>query len=252
MKSDGSTHLLIQEQQYQFPYHYIPTLDAEGRAQRYRVLNWGFEYLCYQHHIVDKVRSMGPQSVLEVGCGDGVFIGLLGSHVKRRVGADFSERAIGFARAFHPNVDFHVGDAATLNEQFDVVVAIEVLEHVPNEQLTEFLFTLFARAKPGGRVIISVPSLLVPLNKKHFRHYSEKLLRKQVREAYPAARVVGIEHVCHVPNWMRIYDKLTVNRYWMFDISIISSWLWRRLWSKHREADAKTGRHLVGVFAKPM
>lgn len=252
MQHDASERLDIQEHQYEFPYHYIPRLDASGRGQRYRVLGWGFEYLCYQNHLVDKVREMSPGSVLEVGCGDGCFIGALGSTVPQRVGADLSEKAIAFARAFHPDVAFHVGDAAAIEEQFDVVVAIEVLEHIPDTLVTAFLQMLFERVKRGGHVIISVPSLILPLNKKHFRHYSEELLRAQVAEAEPVAEPIRVEHVCRVPRWMSVYDKLTVNRYWMIDVTAVSSWLWRRLWSRHRVADAATGRHVVGLFRKPM
>jgi SAM-dependent methyltransferase len=252
VKPDVSDRLNLQEGQYEFPYHYIPRLDTSGDARRYRVLGWGFEYLCYQYHIVNRIRGMSPSSVLEVGCGDGFFIGALGLDVPLRVGADFSEKAIAFARAFHPDVTFHVGDAAAVEEQFDVVVAIEVLEHIPDEQVPQFLQVLFERVKPGGLVVISVPSVVLPLNKKHFRHYSEKLLRDQVGEAFPEVEVIAVEHVCRVPRWMAVYDKLTVNRYWMIDVKLISSWLWRRLWSKHREADAETGRHVVGVFRKPL
>lgn len=251
MHDEREERLKLQEGQYQFPYHYIPKVNASG-AQRHRVLGWGFEYLCYQHHIADTVRKLSPSSVLEVGSGDGHFIGVLGSDVPRRVGVDFSERAISFARAFNPDVTFHAGDAAEMDEQFDVVAAIEVLEHIPDDQVASFLRVLFGRVKPGGYVLISVPSVILPLNKKHFRHYSEELLRAQVADAQPRAELVRVEHVCHVPRWMAVFDKLTVNRYWMIDVSFVSSWLWRRLWSRHRIGDANTGRHVVGLFRRPV
>lgn len=240
----------LQEAQYEFPYHYIPTLIDRG-AQPSRALRWGFEYLCYQRHIVDAVCALSPAAVLEVGCGDGYFIGSMGSSVPHRVGADFSEKAIAFARAFHPDVHFHVGDASAIDQQFDVVAAIEVLEHIPDDQVTNFLSVLFERAKPGGHVLISVPSVVLPLNKKHFRHYSEELLHSQVTEAVPNSECMGIEHICRVPRWMSLYNRLTMNRYWTIDVSAISSWLWRRLWTKHRVADAATGRHVIGLFRKP-
>lgn len=251
MHDDREKRRSLQEGQYEFPYHYIPTFYASS-AQRYRVLRWGFEYLCYQHHIADTVRALSPRSVLEVGCGDGYFIGALGSGVPHRMGVDFSERAISFARAFNPDVMFHAVDAAEIDDQFDVVAAIEVLEHIPDEQVASFLRVLFERVKPGGHVLISVPSVILPLNQKHFRHYSDELLRSQVTDAQPAAELVRVEHVCRVPRWMAVYDKLTMNRHWMIDVSFVSSMLWRRLWSKHRIGDANTGRHVVGLFRKPV
>jgi SAM-dependent methyltransferase len=251
MTLEKNRKLGIQEGQYAFPYHYIPNVNASGSTRRYRVLRWGFEYLCYQNHLIEVVQSMRPDSVLEVGCGDGYFIGGLDDYVKVRVGADFSAKAIGFAKAFHPNVLFHVGDAAELQQQFDVVVAIEVLEHIPDDQVLKFLQMLFDRTKSGGHVIICVPSVVLPLNRKHFRHYTARLLLDQVVQAYPAAELIREEHLCHIPFWMRLYDKITVNRFWFFDISLISNWLWRMLWTRYRIADPQNGRHIVGSFRKP-
>ena len=241
----------VQEQQYAFPYHYIPHFSEAGEARRCRTLGWGHEYLCYQYHIIDKVMSLNPTSVLEVGCGDGFFIGALGKKVAARVGADFSEKAIGFARAFHPDVRFHVGDAADIDQAFDVVTAIEVLEHIPDDGVERFLKVLFARVRPGGHVLISVPSVVLPFNKKHFRHYSADLLCSQVRDAQPNAELVSMEHICRVPRWMSLYNKLTVNRYWTFEVSAVSRWVWRKLWRQHRIVDANTGRHVVGLFRRP-
>src|SRR3546814_6730143 len=90
-------------------------------------------------------------------------------------GVDRSPRAIRFARAFHPDIDFRVGDASSLSDQFDLVTAIEVLEHVPNDELPAFIRALRDRCRPGGYLIVSVPSALMPVQSKHFRHYrSEK------------------------------------------------------------------------------
>lgn len=240
----------LQDQQYDFPYHYIPTALGPTEAKRYRVLKWGFEYLCYQRHIVGIVQSYSPMSVLEVGCGDGYFIGSLGREIACRVGVDFSEKAIAFARAFHPEVSFQAGDAAAIDREFDVVVAIEVLEHIPDEEVHAFLRTLFARTKDGGRVVISVPSVVLPLNKKHYRHYTADLLCAQVAEACPDGRKLKVEYICRIPWWVSLYDRLTVNRHWMLDVSVVSSWIWRVLWRKHRLADASGGRHIVAVFEK--
>lgn len=251
MQSNTKGRLDMQEAQYEFPYHYIPHFTSTDTGRRHRMLGWGFEYLCYQRHIRETVLQFSPKSVLEVGCGDGYFIGSLGADVDRRVGADFSDKAIGFARAFHPEVRFYAGDASELEEEFDVVSAIEVLEHIPDEEVAQFLRVLFGRARPGGHVVISVPSVILPLNKKHFRHYTSELLHKQVLEAYPGAEVVSEQYVCRMPRWMRVYNKLTANRYWFIEIGVISDWVWRRLWQIHRVGDKNTGRHVVGVFRKP-
>ena len=84
----------IQENLYDFPYHYIPQVNEKGAVSRYRFLDWGFEYLCYILHIKDIIESLSPYSVLDVGCGEGRFLGLLSNQIVRKVGVDLSERAI--------------------------------------------------------------------------------------------------------------------------------------------------------------
>ena len=169
-----------QELQYRFPYHYIPHLDEEGYATRFRILSWGLEYLCYQLHIAKLVEKCHPTSILDVGCGDGRFLGLLSDTIPRRVGVDLSEKAISYAKAFHPDVDYRCVDIKDLDENFDVITCIEVLEHIPEEQLYSFIKNLFRRCNPGGKLIISVPTKILPVNKKHYRHYDLTLLLGQI------------------------------------------------------------------------
>ena len=54
----------------------------------------------------EAVRSLAPSSVLDVGCGEGRFIGVLDWGVKRRVGVDHSRQAVRFAKAFHQDAIF--------------------------------------------------------------------------------------------------------------------------------------------------
>lgn len=250
MEQSVAHKLDVQEEQYIFPYHYIPHFSSDGGARRIRVLKWGLEYLCYQYHVLDLIGKLAPSSVLEVGCGDGYFIGALGNKIQERVGVDFSQRAIGFAKGFHPAVKFHVGDAAEIKKEFDVVVAIEVLEHIPDPQVGNFLRTLFDRTKTGGHVLICVPSVVLPLNQKHFRHYTKQLLEAQVQDAYSDAELVGTEYICHLPRWIRIYDRITINRFWIIEILSITNFMWRVLWKNYRTGTEKTGRHVISVFRK--
>lgn len=240
----------LQESQYSFPYHYIPTITPEGDVKRYRILNGGYEYLCYQFHVLEKVKSLGPNSVLEVGCGDGYFIGALGDEVSERAGVDYSTRALAFAQAFNPGVEFYKGDASNLSGKFDVVVAIEVLEHIPDKEVIAFIKTLFERTKVGGHIVISVPSNVRPVSAKHFRHYDTALLREQITGAGFKFEIVSEEYVCRIPRWIRYYNRLTSNRYLFLDIPAISRRIWRRLWRRHRVADASGGRHVVAVVRR--
>lgn len=243
--------ILAQESEYSFPYHYIPHFYRKWGVRRHRLLGWGMEYMCYQYHIIELIRGFAPQRVLEVGCGDGYMIGHLGGDIEQRVGADFSSRAIGFARAFHPHVSFHVGNASELAGGFDVVAAVEVLEHIPDEGLSGFINVLFDQVKSGGKVVICVPSVVVPLNrKKHFRHYTADMLRRQIADAGVDCEEQRCEYIFKLPRWMHWFNKITMGRHWVIEVRAFNRWIWNLVWNRYRVVSEDDGRHLVMVFEK--
>jgi SAM-dependent methyltransferase len=239
----------LQAAQYAFPYHYIPYLDSHGRAMRARRLWWGMEYLCYQLHVSELVGQLQPASVLEVGCGDGRFIGMLQDQVARCVGVDLVESAIRFATAFHPRVDFRCVDAASLNEEFDVVAAIEVLEHIPDAGVPEFIDTLCRRLRPGGHLVLCVPSDAEPVHRKHYRHYNEALLEQHVVSGRGTLDKVSMQHLFAPPWWWSALNRMSCNSTVTLEIPALNGWLWRHAWH-NRVAAPGAGRHVVAVFRK--
>ncbi len=240
----------IQDKQYAFPYHYIPHLDANGYGIRLRHLPWGFEYLCYQLHVKEIVETLQPLSVLEVGCGDGFFIGQLGGCIKRRVGVDLSERAISFACAFHPEVEFYAVNAAELDEKFDAVAAIEVLEHIADAETGKFILTLSERTKTGGHVVLSVPTTAVPPQEKHYRHYDMSLLEREVKSSGAPLEIKSVEYVYRLNVVTKLYNRFTNNAIWIMELHPVRKMIWSYTWERLRIADQKNGRHLVVVLEK--
>lgn len=240
---------IIQDSLYEFPYHYLSSFDEKGHGKRYRCLSWGFVYLCYQKHIIDLVESMQPSSVLEAGCGDGFFIGHL-KNVGNRVGADMSEAALRFARAFHPDVKFYQGDIAEIDDSFDVVVAIEVLEHIPDDSVGDFIVSLAKRTKSSGKLVICVPTKVLPLVRKHYRHYDIDLLRAQIKDAGAPLDVEGVEYIYRNSVWIKLYNTLTVNKLWFCEPAFLKGVLWNYVWNNLRFADSSNGEHMVVVLRK--
>ena len=96
--------------------------------------------------------------ILDIGCGGGILsepLGRLGAQV---LGADPSEENIAVAAAHARDsgvgVDYRATTAEDLmaqGEQFDIVLAMEVVEHVIN--VNDFVATCAAMVKPGGLMI---------------------------------------------------------------------------------------------------
>ena len=96
--------------------------------------------------------------ILEIGCGPGQFAQMLFKRgVTSYVGLDFSETAVSIARQMNPD---HAGQFCTedvlvsdaLVGDYDVAVALEVLEHVPRD------IELLSRIPADKHVVMSVPN----------------------------------------------------------------------------------------------
>jgi methionine biosynthesis protein MetW len=103
---------------------------------------------------------MKGQRVLDVGCGDGLTSGIwLRDRGCDYIGVDVSENAVRDSS----NAGFHaqkIEDAAKLpfpDDSFDVVVCIEVLEHLfsPHKAVEEIVRVL----RPGGVLMLTVPNV---------------------------------------------------------------------------------------------
>jgi 2-polyprenyl-3-methyl-5-hydroxy-6-metoxy-1,4-benzoquinol methylase len=248
---DSSDKQRIQDTQYSFPYHHIPDFDDRGVPRRIRALEWGLEYLCYLRHIQELVYSLNPFSVLEVGCGDGRFIGMLGSEVKSKVGVDLSEKAISFAKAFYPNIDFRVSDIREMDETFDAVLAIEVLEHIPDDQISWFVKCLEERTNSNGYVIICVPSTVLPLNKKHFRHYDLNTFEKQLFESGANLEIINVDYIYKNRHIVNFLLRAMMNRFFLLEITFFNDLLWKYVWKHLRITKPNNGRRIVILCKKP-
>lgn len=241
----------LQSSQYEFPYHHIPFLDGRGRARRTRILPWGLEYLCYTSHIVELIGRLQPQTMLDVGCGDGLLISRLTGTVPGLTGIDMDQGALLFAKAFAPSATFIDGDVAGLEQQFDLVTAIEVLEHIPDGDDLAFLRACGDRVAPGGTLLLSVPTINVPLNAKHYRHYDHRRLESDLKAALPEFTVQSLDYFYRRSRAEDLYKRLTGIGLVQGDISPIRNLLWRHVSRRAPTATAGNGLHLIAVLSKP-
>ncbi|RLB71827.1 MAG: hypothetical protein DRH03_05410 [Deltaproteobacteria bacterium] len=237
-----------QNEQYVFPYHYLPHFVADGVPLTGRVLPWGLEYLCYLSYIVAEVQRLSPASILDVGCGDGRFLGMLDDSIGERLGIDLSARAIGFARAFHPQIDYRCTALSEIKKKFALVTVIEVLEHIPDDQLTNFIMELSGRVESSGRLLVSVPTTVLPVNPKHYRHYTIDLLQKQLRCA--PFELLKADYIYRDHHFFELLLRLFNNRWWTLNSRVARRCLWRLLQKRIARATRDDGRHLVALFQK--
>lgn len=142
--------------------------------------------------------GLAPSSaVLDIGSGDGFWTVRFARRAARVVGLDPDASMLDAARRWHgrPNVEYVEGVAEDLpfpDASFDRVVSVSCLEHFadPERGLCEMARVL----RPGGRLAISVDSLLPENSDSAFRewhrrrHFVTRYFREdELREAMAAA-----------------------------------------------------------------
>lgn len=227
---------------YEFPYHYLPRLDGGRTPRLHRHLSWGLEYLTYMSFAVEQIAQIAPQSLLDVGCGDGRLINLVKFSVPQVYGVDLSERAIAFARAFNPDVDFKCSDIATLSGTYTLITLIEVLEHIPDEQMVGFVQNLARLLEKDGRLLVTVPTTNVPLNKKHYRHYDLDVLKATLAPYFVIEKHWWLYRRGLLERCLR---TLMANRLYILNFSPLLTIIWRIHKRETYFANALSGAHLV-------
>ncbi len=182
-----SKEQVIQEQGYFFPYHYLDLKSDEHRFFLH------LEYLGYLRLVKKLIEPFTGQRVLDAGCGDGRFCFEMCKENVKLVGIDYSPAAIAWAKLFNPGVEFYAQDLKDLNvaSAFDVICFIETLEHIIPDQIPSVLALLAQRLKTDGKLIITVPSVKMPLIAKHYQHFSVESLTKALEGHFTVEHVYG-------------------------------------------------------------
>ena len=112
-------------------------------------------------------RSRQPQNILEIGYGNGQFLGWCRQQGHRVTGVETNKDLLTRARKAgfdsQPSID-EVADAG-----FDLIVLFDVLEHVPEAGLPAYFQMLRDRLLTGGQIILRTPNGGSPLglNNQH-------------------------------------------------------------------------------------
>ncbi|HEV2595537.1 MAG TPA: bifunctional 2-polyprenyl-6-hydroxyphenol methylase/3-demethylubiquinol 3-O-methyltransferase UbiG [Sphingomicrobium sp.] len=115
-----------------------------------------------QHWQCDECSRQPLQGkrALDVGCGAGLLAEPLARLGARVTGLDASAELIAVAKAHATRsglaIDYRAGELAELDERFDLVTCMEVIEHVAEP--AAFIRLLAERLVPDGLLIISTPN----------------------------------------------------------------------------------------------
>jgi len=115
-----------------------------------------------QHWQADECSRtpLDGKTALDVGCGAGLLTEPLARLGAKMTAVDASPEVIAVARehaaAMDLEIDYRVADVAALQGEFDLVTAMEVIEHV--DEPAAFVNALAKRLARGGLLIMSTPN----------------------------------------------------------------------------------------------
>ena len=179
-RTSTDTQVSLQEEQYSFPYHYLPTFDGKRFSQ---LQHWssGYRYLGRLQVALDLLSRLEFQSLIDIGCGDGRFLAEVRTRWPDKIlfGIDPSDAAVALARRMNPTIPVETRDLVRvpLDGRFDVATILDVIEHVRPEALPAFLHAVAHSLRPGGVLIVTVPHKNETLIEKHYQHFDSAALR---------------------------------------------------------------------------
>ncbi|HLG18014.1 MAG TPA: class I SAM-dependent methyltransferase [Blastocatellia bacterium] len=137
--------------------------------------------------IIKEISASGPSSILDVGCGTGINYSVL-SKFGDAVSSDASEEAVEFSRrrGVTSLVRSRVESLSFASSSFDVITALDVLEHIDNDLAA--LEELRRIMKDRGLLVITVPAYGFLWSEHdealhHRRRYAASELRNKLTRA---------------------------------------------------------------------
>jgi SAM-dependent methyltransferase len=142
------------------PYLELETGYYDRVFQRGRGMQWFWHEARFRR--VEEALPPVYESLLDLGCGAGTFLGRVAPSSVRALGLDLAPGQIEYARERfqRPGLEFEVADLRALDARarFDAIVAIEVLEHLPRSGTATFLRRAFEHLEPGGTLVLTTPN----------------------------------------------------------------------------------------------
>lgn len=144
----------------------------------------------HRNKIVSEVIKRNGGTILDIGCGSGQLEQELGKSIinKKYFGIDISSKTIKRIKKKFPKGNFVVRNILDLefkNNYFDVVVVLEVLEHIDPSKVFKVLKKIYQLLKNGGILIASVPlnEPLIEMNgnpNAHVRRYEPDVINTEL------------------------------------------------------------------------
>lgn len=164
--------------------------------------------------LVRLIHSLGfrpPIEILDVGCGGGYFFAELDRLGSVR-GIEVDESLLADDCPARDRIySKPLGDPFYRNRQFDLITALDVIEHIEDDG--KAVDDMLAMLRPGGKMVITVPAFMALWDhhddiNNHLRRYTAGGLRRLLS---PRGKILRLRYLFHGIVFLKLLVKL-VNR----------------------------------------
>jgi 2-polyprenyl-3-methyl-5-hydroxy-6-metoxy-1,4-benzoquinol methylase len=156
-------------------------------------------------------QFVAGKEVVDIGCGTGYGCSLLSEKSERILGIDYDASAVDYCQKNYgkSNIEFRNINACSLklNEQFDVAISFQVIEHIAD--LSEFIQRIKNVVRPNGTIFISTPNVRKTEKTDNPFHCNEMdygRFNSLLSQNFDQFKVFGVTHAS--PNKLRSLIQL--------------------------------------------
>jgi len=161
-----------------------------------------FMFQCHLFGYTDFATRVAPGAhVLDLACGEGYGTAVLAARGVTSVGLDLEPEMLMQSSQRYKAARFAAGNALRLpfgDASFDAVGALQVIEHLPDEQTAAFVAEIARVLKPDGFVYCTTPNIdKLPgtaskeFNPHHFRDFTPETLRHELSQHFEDVSLYG-------------------------------------------------------------
>ena len=122
----------------------------ESVQARRAFLTAGF-YAPLQHAVVEKIRELKIENLLDIGCGEGYYTNAMQAEVQQCIGVDIAKNAVQVAAKLNKKVTWVVGTGATLPVlDASIDLCSSLFSPIPKQEILRVL-------KAGGYLMVVTP-----------------------------------------------------------------------------------------------
>jgi len=146
--------------------NYIQHSFDEPQQADFKIAQFAYNY---RSHFPGKSKK-----ALDIGIGRGEMLTCMKNWGMDYEGVDISPSTVNFCQKLGLNCVTTSDTAAWLQERtavYDIITALDVIEHIPREDLIAFLQTVNTSLKPNGKAVFQVPNLQSPEGYLH--HFND-------------------------------------------------------------------------------